>query len=82
MISIFGNNQNGQARVPAMEVNGDELRVNGGPVDVPPIETQQPNQPQQTSYKMPKSKWFCSTTTGGEAKCLTLSVTKGTGNKQ
>jgi len=84
VISIFGNNDNGQARVPAMEVNGDELRVNGGPVDVPPIDAtgDQPNQPQQTSYKMPKSKWFCSTTTGGEAKCLTLSVTKGTRNKQ
>jgi hypothetical protein len=58
MISIFGNNQNGQARVPSMEVAGDELRVNGGPAEVPPIETQQPNQPQQTSYKIPKKTWL------------------------
>ncbi len=62
MISIFGNNDNGQARVPSIDVNGDELRVNGGPVEVPPIEMRgnepQPNHPQQTSYKLPKSKWF------------------------
>ena len=62
MISIFGNNDNGQARVPSMEVAGDELRVNGGPVDVPPIEVQghepAPTQSQQTNYKLPKSKWF------------------------
>ncbi len=62
MISIFGEKENGQARVPSMQVNGDELRVDGGPVDVPPIEVQghepAPNQSQQTSYKLPKSKWF------------------------
>ena len=61
MISIFGTKDNGQARVPSMEVNGDELRVNGGPTEVPPIEAQE-NKPQPDHqlqiYKLPKSKWF------------------------
>ena len=61
MTSIFGNKDNGQARVPSIEVNGDELRVAGGPAEVPPIEVQgnEANHSlQQTSYKMPKSKWY------------------------
>lgn len=44
------NKDNGQVRVPSIEVQGDELRVDDQPQD----------QPQQgdRQYRLPKTKWF------------------------
>lgn len=50
--SIFNrsNKDNGQVRVPSIEVRGDELRVDDN--------NNQDRQPDEKSYRLPKTKWF------------------------
>jgi hypothetical protein len=52
-MNIFGKKDNGQVRVPEIEVRGDEVRVQ---------ETDdgqdQEQKPQDRSYRLPKTKWF------------------------
>ena len=49
--SIFNrqDKDNGQVRVPSIEVQGDELRVENQP---------QEQTPQNGQYRLPKTKWF------------------------
>jgi hypothetical protein len=51
MPSIFGRKDNDQAKVPEIEVRGDEVEVQDGNAAA------EENQPRR-SYKLPKTKWF------------------------
>ena len=54
-MNIFTKKDNGQVNVPEIEVRGDEVRV---PETDDGQAQDREQQPQDRTYKLPKTKWF------------------------
>jgi len=54
-MSIFGNKDKDQVRVPEIEVRGDEVQVH--PAEKEPDQNLE-QKPQERTYRLPKTKWF------------------------